>query len=211
MLALRIMEPNHPLAMPETEARMRTEEHRTYIHESKRGRIREWRRIAADLDRGIYRAAGYTNLETWLVYIGIEMSVSHFLRQLTALRKLTAVPDMDLERMPEANMQRLAQLPEHLVKVETIESAIGQKPEEFARTVAEIRLKKLGEVPEDYRTFKITLPKLVYEAVRDAEAHVAASLGLDLEDSGKHAQIDVWERIAAFVRQTPAEQLRNDL
>src|ERR1700690_1717023 len=69
-------------------------------------RIRLLREIGRAIDAGEPAKAGFT-LKDWIVEIGGEMSISHFLRQLHDVRALKSIPAEKLEVMPEGNVNVL--------------------------------------------------------------------------------------------------------
>jgi hypothetical protein len=199
------------LQLTKREALARTTEIKREVGAAKRSRIRILRLIAASVDRREYEIAGFESLEAWLGHVGIETSVSHFLRLLHNVRALRNVSATQLEAIPEGSAHLLARLPEKLRTNALIEKAASQKPSEFRVTVAEVRGKKLGErEPEKWATYERKLPRGVYDALLAAEEKIARVLELDIaEESDKRATnlITVLESIASLINQTDESRL----
>lgn len=197
------------LAISKNEALKRTAEIKREVGTAKKARIRILRLIAASVDRREYEIAGFETLAAWLEHVGIETSVSHFLRLLHDVKVLRHVSSAQLEAMPESNSHILARLPEkrqHDPKM--IERAVEMKPAEFKALVSGNNV-----TPEGWKTFSLRCPVGVYVALQAAQDKIARILDLDLSDDEKRATrlITVWEAIAELVNGTAAEMLKTEI
>jgi hypothetical protein len=177
---------------------------------AKKMRIRILRTIAKSVDAREYEIAGFEDLAAWLEHVGIETSVSHFLRLLHNIRALKHVTDAQLEAMPEGNAHTLARLPEKTRRdPKMIERAVSEKPAEFKARIDGTA----KEVPEGWKTFALRVPEGVYSRLREAETKIARVLDLDLSDETKRASgaISVWEAIAQLVNDTSEEILKSEI
>lgn len=198
------------LAVTKKEALARTAEIKREVGTAKKMRIRILRTIAASVDRREYEIAGFEDLGTWLEHVGIETSVSHFLRLLHNIRALKHVTDAQLEAMPEGNAHTLARLPEKTRRdPKMIERAVSEKPAEFKARVGGTA----KETPEGWKTFALLVPEGVYGRLREAEAKIARILELDLSDEEKRPSrlISVWEAIAQLVNDTDESRLKLEI
>jgi hypothetical protein len=203
------------LTITKKDALARTAEIKREVGTAKKMRIRILRTIAKSVDAREYEIAGFGDLGAWLEHVGIETSVSHFLRLLYNTRALKDVPTATLEAIPEGSAYILARLPEKLRTNALIEKAVAQKPGEFRETIAEVRGKKLGEKePEKWATYSRKLPQGVYDLMVDAEEKVAETLDLDIsEESTRRATniITVVEAIGTLIKLTDKSRLKLEI
>jgi hypothetical protein len=195
------------LAITKKEALARTAEIKREVGTAKKMRIRILRTIAASVDRREYEIAGFEDLAAWLEHVGIETSVSHFLRLLHNIRALKHVTDAQLEAMPEGNAHTLARLPEKTRRdPKMIERAVSEKPAEFKARVEGTT----KEAPEGWKTFALRVPEGVYGLMIRAQERVANVLQLDLSDEVKRTAnlITIWEGIAQMVVDSQLSDVR---
>jgi hypothetical protein len=194
------------LAITKKDALAHTAEIKREVGTAKKMRVRILRTIAASVDRREYEIAGFEDLAAWLEHVGIETSVSHFLRLLHNIRALKHVTDAQLEAMPEGNSHILARLPEKARRdPRMIQRAVSEKPAEFKAQLAGT----VKQTPEGWKTFSLLVPEGVYGRLREAETKIARVLDLDLSDEEKRAGrlITVWESIAQLVNDTDESRL----
>ena len=191
-----------------------TAEIKREVGTAKRSRIRILRTIAKSIDGKEYDIAGF-GLEEWLLHVGIDTSVSHFLRLLHNTRALRDVPTAQLEEIPEGSAYILARLPEKARTRALIEKAASQKPSEFRETVAKVRGVKVDQEPaEKWATYSRKVPRGIYDALVAAEAKIARVLELDIaEDSEYRATnlITILEAIAELINGTAEEMLKTEI
>jgi len=192
-----------------------TAEIKREVGTAKRSRIRILRVIAGSIDANEYTIAGFASLGAWLTHVGVETSVSHFLRLLHNTRALRDVPTAQLEAIPEGSAHILARLPEKARTRALIEKAASQKPAEFRETVAKARGVKADQEPaEKWATYSRKVPRGVYDALVAAEEKIARVLELDIaEESEKRAtnMITVLEALAELVNGTAEEMLKTEI
>lgn len=201
------------LAITKKDALASTAEIKREVGTAKKARIRILRMIARSIDADEYKIAGFTEIATWLEHVGIETSVSHFLRLLHNVRALKDVPTATLESIPEGSQHILARIPEKARTRALIEKAATQRPSEFRATVAKtVYHEPNGDEP--WATYSRSMPRGIYDELIAAEEKIARVLDLDI---GKDSPMrptnlkTVIEAIAALVNLTPEEHLKTEI
>src|ERR1700730_11038732 len=128
------------------------------------------------IDARAYEALGFRNMHSWMV-TRLGPSLASAFSALRTVRALEGVPEEKLQRIGQRNAQMLTYLPEKERESDTwIEKAATFPNKEFKDEVEKSVQKHTGLSAEAFRTFSVSLPKPVYDNLREAERKIARSL-----------------------------------
>lgn len=172
-----------------------------------------WMNLGRDariaLDRHVPEALGM-GAQDWLVSVFGE-SIAKIKRALRIEAGLRTLPDAEVKQLSEGNAYNLTRLPEkERTAPEMVAKAKALAKDQFQHVV-DTRLANLrgqADAPEQFITFRVSLPKSVYEELKEAEEKMAEAMEVDLErPSGR---ITTWKGIANLINTTPIERVREE-
>jgi hypothetical protein len=195
------------------EAVKRTAERRKQWKSLETGWLALGRAVEQDVALHVPEALG-TTFTAWLEST-FDCSASKVFQAFRASKALKGIPEEKLNQITQANAVRMATLPEKERKSpEWVKKAVELPMNEFKSEVEAHIEKKTGIKKEKWHTFRVGLPKDVYDLVLEAEFKMAGILEVDISDTSKNqaaARLTVWEAFAALINLTDESILKAEV
>ena len=171
------------------------------------------RKVERAVELHVPEALG-TDMTSWMQST-FDCSASKVFQAFRASKALKGIPEEKLNQITQANAVRMATLPEKERKSpEWVKKAVELPMDKFKESVDDWQEKKTGIKKEKWHTFRVGLPKDVYDLVLEAEFKLAKILEVDISDKSMNqsaARLACWEALAALVNLTDESILKAEI